>query len=91
MSLELGGFAEYPDVIDGSEEEFNAFNFCLAEEYFYAMCSEDFETIGEVDTSLIRNIIHWLNYDGIINKKMEEKVKKVETGLFLTDKNRTFI
>lgn len=91
MSLELGGFAEYPGVIDGTEEEFNAFNFCLAEEYFNAMCDEDFELIGEVDTSLIRNIMHWLNYDGIINKNMEKEIEKIEKGTFLTDKNRTFI
>lgn len=31
MSLfELGGFAESKDVLDGTEEEFNAFNYCLA-------------------------------------------------------------
>lgn len=91
MSLDLGGFAQYLDDIDGTEEEFNAFNFCLAEEYFNAMCEEDFELIGEVDTSLIINIMHWLNYDGIINKNIEEEIKKIETGLFLTNKNRTFI
>lgn len=91
MSLDLGGFAEYPDDIDGTEEEFNAFNFCLAEEYFAAMCEEDFELIGEVDAYLIRNIMHWLNYDGIINKNIEEEIKKIETGSFLTNKNRPFV
>ena len=34
MSLhELGGFAETKDAIDGTEEDLNAFNYCLACDY----------------------------------------------------------
>ncbi len=88
MSLDLGGFAQYPSDIEATEEEFYAFNFCLAEEYFSSMYAEDFELIGEMDTSLIRNIIHYLNYGGTFN---DEEIKKIETGLFLTYKNRTFV
>lgn len=89
----LGGFAEEPEDIDidVTKEEFYNFNLYLARAYFDAMRSEDFKVIGEMSSDLIYNIIHWLNYDGIINKDIEKEVKKIETGLFLTCKNRTFI
>lgn len=86
---ELGGFATELDDIDGTEDEFNAFNFCLAEEYFSAMEAEDFESLGEIDLDLVHKIVKWLNYDGTINKKSE--INQIKTGLFLTNRNRTFI
>ena len=41
--LELGGFAENPRVIDGDQRDFEAYNFCLAENYYHAFLEEDFE------------------------------------------------
>lgn len=88
---ELGGFAEDEDVLDGTIETFNAFNFCLAEDYYSAMINEDFEAIGEICVTTFENIMYWLNYDGDISRTLEEEIEKIRTGLFLTCKNRTFI
>lgn len=55
---ELGGFAIEPGDIDGTEDEFNAFNLCLAEEYFYAMKDEDFELLGDMDLDLVHKIVN---------------------------------
>lgn len=88
---ELGGFAEDEDVLDGTVETFNAFNFCLAEDYYAAMLEEDFEAIGEICVCTFENIMYWLNYDGDISRTSKEEIEKIKTGLFLTCKNRTFI
>lgn len=89
--MALGGFAEVKEDIDGTEEEFNAFNYCLASEYFAAMVNEDFDELEELGPALILTIQDWLNYDGEIGKNEIEDIKKLTTGTFLTYKNRTFI
>lgn len=45
-AIELGGFSEYQEDIDGN---FEAFNRCLASDYLTAMISEDFLSLGELD------------------------------------------
>ena len=94
--LELGGFAESLDAIDGDEEDFNAFNFCLAYDYYCAVVGEDFESLGEDLNDLFnwRNLMHtvyeWLTYDPEI-----DEFKNVSDGLYngtiLTCNKRTFI
>ena len=94
---ELGGFAESPDVIDGDEDDFNAFNYCLACEYYNAVLGEDFESLGSAlndertweDT--MSTVISWLNYDGEIGKDIEDNLDKIYDGSIITYKNRTFI
>lgn len=88
---ELGGFAENKDVLDGTEETYNSFNYCLAELYLDAIWSEDFEAIGNVDKYLIRNIAYWLSYDSKIAKNIKEDSKKILTGEIITCNNRQFI
>lgn len=88
MFYELGGFAEYEEDIDG---DFNAFNYCLANEYCSAIMSEDFELLGEISNDLIDKIINWLNYDGEIGKNDLNVIKGIDNGSIITDKNRTFI
>jgi len=87
---ELGGFAENPDVLDGTEETFHAFNFCLAQSYLWAIGDEDFELIGDVTPDLIRDVAHWLNYDGEIGRNNEQTIEKMLNGTLITSKNRTF-
>lgn len=87
---ELGGFAENPDVLDGTEETYNAFNFCLAQSYLWAIGDEDFELIGDVTPDLIRDVAQWLNYDGEIGRNNEQTIKKMLNGTLITIKNRTF-
>lgn len=95
--IELGGFAENPEAIDGTEEDFNAFNFCLACDYYNAVLGEDFESLGEclsderVWTDLMTDVAEWLNYDFEIGKGKEEEYKKLVDGTIITYKNRTFI
>lgn len=94
-SFELGGFAEAPkEVSDEFREEdqlrdFEAFNYCLAEDYAAAMYDEDFDSLGHVDFGLFNNICKWINYDESLGN---EKLKKdIETGLLITKNNRTFL
>lgn len=88
---ELGGFAEDKSVIDGGYEEFVAFNYCLAMDYYNAMKDEAFSELGLVDNSLIDDIMMWINYDGEINRDMIEEIKKIHTGMITTYKGRPFI
>lgn len=88
MGFELDGFAENEDVVDGDWE---AHNYCLAENYYDAMLDEDFDLLGEVDCYHIEEVMFWLNYDGEIGAGHEEEIAKIRTGLFMTCKNRTFI
>lgn len=85
----LGGFAEYPEDIDGNQRDFEAFNFCLAEEYYYALKAEDFDEVGEISYDLMEKITHWLNYDGEINKKHIDEIKLLRTGKITTGNDRT--
>lgn len=88
MYDELGGFAENPEVVDGNWE---AFNFCLAEDYLQAMGEEDWEALGYMDTDLVNDIARWLNYDGEIGKDRIDIIKNIPKGLIQTSKNRTFV
>lgn len=95
MCIELGGFAEEPEYVSDAytEEEqireFEAFNYCLAEDYATAMVNEDFESLGEVDDYLFRNICEWINYDPSLgNSELKEQVKN---GTLITKNNRTFL
>lgn len=87
--MELGGFAETRADIDGTEEEFDAFNYCLAEDYLTAMINEDFEEIGEIGIDTLENVMEWLNYDGEIGKDKEDIIKSIPRGEIITYKNRT--
>lgn len=87
--MELGGFAETPDDIEGTEEEFIAFNYCLAIDYLDAMIDEDFELLGEVGIDTIENVVEWLNYDGEVGKNMQEQINSIPKGKLITSNNRT--
>ena len=97
MSIELGGFAETPEVIDGTEEDFNAFNWCLACDYYEAVVGEDFDSLGEVLNdvynwhTLMYDVCTWMNYDGERGKNMKDELLKLYNGTILTYNNRTFI
>lgn len=86
--MELGGFAEFEEDIDGN---FNAFNYCLAGEYRAAIVEEDFELLGYISNDLIDEITYWLNYDGEIGKNDLDAIKGIDNGSIVTVKNRTFI
>ena len=96
-SIELGGFAEWPEVIDGTEEEFEAYNYCLANEYYDAVLGEDFESLGEVLNNgyvwhqIMRDVCNWLNYDGEIGKDLKENFKLLYNGTIITCNNMPFI
>lgn len=87
MIFPLGGFAENESVIDGGYDEYVAFNYCTAENYYDAMYSESWNEIGEIDYIFIKNICKWLSY----GDNWDEMIQKIITGEFLTYKNRTFI
>ena len=85
--MELGGFADNLD--DYNERELNAFNYCTAENYINAFYLEDFEAIGEIDSTFFRDICYWYDYqEGLNNKNVVEQLKN---GTFKTFKNRTII
>ncbi len=95
MDKELGGFAEEPEYVSDAftEEEqireFEAFNYCLAEEYSSAMYAEDFESLGEVDDYLFNNICEWINYNpNLGNEALKESI---QNGSLITKNNRTFL
>lgn len=85
-TLELGGFAENLDVIDG---DFQAFNYCLAEEYAHAMYEEDFASIGDIDTDMLDSICYWLNYDG--RHDNERLISDIKSGNLITNNRRSLI
>lgn len=78
---ELGGFAQFPEDIDG---DYEAFNRCLANEYINAMLGEDFLALGELSISLLNTIWDW-------NDSWEIDKSTFMNGTFITCKNRTFI
>lgn len=88
MSLELCGFAENEKVIDGTYDEYLAFNHCLASDYVSAIYSEDFEALGDLSFDLLEDILYWIP---IYDQKDEEIKENIESGLLKTYKNRTFI
>lgn len=95
MCIELGGFAEEPEYVSDAytEEEqireFEAFNYCLAEDYATAMVNEDFESLGEVDDYLFNNICEWINYNpNLGNEALNESI---QNGSLMTKNNRTFL
>lgn len=86
--MELGGFAETPEVIDGTQEEYEAFNYCLACDYLAAMRSEDFELLGDVGLDTIESVTEWLNYDGEVGKNLKDQIAAIPQGLLITDNHR---
>lgn len=84
MYYELGGFAESPRVVDGN---WQAFNFCLAEDYLSAMGEEDWGALGYMDKDLVNDIARWLNYDGQIGKDRIDIIKNIPKVLIQTSKN----
>lgn len=97
MSMELCGFAENPEVIEGTEEDFNAFNWCLACDYYAAVIAEDFDSLGEELNdvynwhSLMSDVCMWMNYDSEIGKDKKDEFPKLYNGTIKTCNNRTFI
>lgn len=90
MSLEidisLGGFAEEPSDIDGTEEEMEIYNRCLASEYYQAFFAEDYDLLGEISGGLLDTISSWYtNYDDKCYSS------EIQNGLIKTINNRTFI
>lgn len=85
MSIELGGFAEGQDVIDGDYEVFNCL---LAEEYYNDFLEEEFESTGIISCSFFEDFIYWLNFYHDLNK---EQLKLLKNGEILTINQRTLI
>ena len=96
-TFELGGFAEWPEVIDGTVEEFEAFNYCLANEYYDAVLGEDFERLGEVLNDgyvwhqIMDDVCKWLNFDGEIGKDLKKNFNLLYNGTIITCNNRPFL
>ena len=86
MSLELCGFAEDENAVDGDWE---AFNYCLAENYYDAMLGEEWDVLGHVWFKLIENIIFWLSYNSGICQGYD--VQAIGNGTFMTIRGRTFL
>jgi hypothetical protein len=86
--MSLGGFAENEDVVDGDWE---AFNYCLAENYYLAMISEEWNLIGDTSTDLIDDIIYWLTYCEEIKIENRYNIDGIKEGSLMTVNNRTFI
>ncbi|MBQ2872995.1 MAG: hypothetical protein IJE89_03240 [Bacilli bacterium] len=86
--MSLGGFAEDESVVDGDWE---AFNYCLAENYYSAMIGEEWDLIGESSTDLIDAIIDWLTYCEEIGKENTYDIEGIRNGNLITVNNRTFI
>lgn len=80
IKYELGGFAEYPEEIDG---DFEAFNRSLAMEYLGAFYDEDFEATGPISRGLLDTIREW--------SSKKEDVDKILDGTFMTCKDRSII
>ena len=83
MSFDLGGFAEDENAVD---DDYESFNYCLAENYYCAMLGEEWDLIGDASESLIDNIVHWLSfYDN------DYDTNAIVDGSLITYKGRTFI
>ena len=77
-------------MIDGGYDEYVAFNYCLACDYLNAMYEEDFKAIGEIDDYTLEQISQWYTFHMESEEAINE-MSKIEKGLVLTYKNRTFI
>lgn len=88
IDYSLGGFAEFKEDIDGTEEEFEIFNRCLASDYYRAFYNEDYEALGVISGTLIDEIALWYTNDDESDVKDFIEIKK---GLIKTKNNRTFI
>ena len=88
MSFGLGGFAENEHVVDG---DYEAFNFCLADQYYDAMMGEEWDLLDGLGEDLVEKIIFWLSYDKEIVKENNYNLEGIEKGTLLTFKGRTFI
>lgn len=86
---ELGGFTKTKEDINGTEEEFLAFNYCLAEDYVNAMYQEDFEELGEISEELLKMICKW--YNEIEIPTNQNTVHEIKTGEFRTIQKRILI
>lgn len=86
--MELGGFAETPESIDATQEEFEAFNYCLACDYLAAMVAEDFEILGDMGFDTIESVTYWLNYDGEIGENIKDEIEAIPRGHLMTINNR---
>lgn len=87
---ELGGFAESPDVLEEETEEAQeAFNFCLASDYIAAIYTEDFESLGCVDSYLLDQILMWYEVGG--GELTDEEIYAIRNGSVITKKNRSLV
>ena len=87
MSFELGGFAYYDGDIDGNEYDRECYNAAVAEDYFDAFYTEDYEAIGNIDHDFLEQIAHYYN---LYNDRKQESEDLI-SGKLITIKNRTFI
>ena len=87
--IELGGFAIEEEDIDGDYDEFVAFNYCTACDYYWALKNEDFEVIGYISDETLDQICYWLNYNGKIGKNIESDIDKIKSGKMITNYGRT--
>lgn len=82
-SIELGGFVEDENAVDG---DYHWFNCCLAQEYFKAMKNENFDALGEMSSNLFDSIVFWLNQD----EYHGEYKNTIPVGNFMTNNGRLF-
>ena len=83
----LGGFAEGPWVVD---DDWEAFNYCLAENYYDSMFGEEWDLLGGMCCDLIDKIVFWLcENDPEVGKEYDANA--IYTGTFKTYKGRNFI
>ena len=85
----LSGFALNESDIDGGYEEWCAFNYCLATEYYWAIKDEAFDEIGHIDDDTLRLISYWLDYNGS-NQDIIDEVLNIPDGQIMTYNGRTF-
>lgn len=86
--MSLGGFAENESVVDG---EYEAFNYCLAENYYDAMISEEWGLLDDMGGDLVENIMFWLSYDDEIIKENNYNLQGINDGSLVTVNGRTLI
>lgn len=85
--MSLGGFAENEDVVDGDWE---AFNYCTAENYYDSMFGEEWDLLGDMCCDLLDKIVFWLcENDPEAGKGYDANA--IYAGTFKTYKGRTFI
>ena len=85
--MSLGGFAEGPWVVDGDWE---AFNYCTAENYYDSMIGEEWDLLGEMSCDLLDKIVFWL-CENDPEVGIGYNADAIYAGTFKTYKDRTFI